>query len=265
MNSQIIYFSHGGGPLPILGDPTHTAMVKFMKDLPNIIDRPEAIIVISAHWEEAVVTVQGQEEPELMYDYYGFPSAAYDIKYPCHGNPKLAIKIADLLKDNGIECLVDNKRPYDHGVYIPLLMMYPSADIPVIQISLKQGLDPLTHLQIGKALRPLLSENVLVIGSGFSYHNMRNFDFAGQNTEDKINDSFQDRLIELCCEERDFNKRYNSFINWEKLPGARYCHPRSEHLMPLLVCVGMTDLLAKKIFDDYIIGKRAIAFLWNNA
>lgn len=262
MNSQVIYFSHGGGPLPVLGDPTHTAMVKFMKDLPNMIDKPEAIIVISAHWEETVVTIQGHEQPELMYDYYGFPSAAYDIKYPCHGHPKLAIRIANLLKDNDIDCFIDDKRPYDHGVYIPLMMMYPSADIPVVQISLKQGLDPLMHLQIGKALSPLLSEKVLIVGSGFSYHNIRNFNFTGQNIEDKINNSFQDKLVELCCDERYLNERYNIFTNWERLPGARYCHPRSEHLIPLLVCVGLTEKVATKAFDDYIIGKRAIAFLW---
>ena len=166
--SQIIYFSHGGGPLPILGDPTHEAMVTFMKDLPTQLRRPEAIVVFSAHWEENTVTIQSGETPGMLYDYYGFPEEAYQITYPCRGNKPLAEKIADLLSQSSIDCRLDPQRPYDHGSYIPLMMMYPEADIPVIQISLHHGLNPVTHLQIGKALRPLLEDNLLFIGSGFS-------------------------------------------------------------------------------------------------
>lgn len=260
---QIVYFSHGGGPLPILEDPTHEKMIEFMKKLPNKIKRPEAIIVFSAHWEEDKVTIQSGETPQIMYDYYGFPKEAYSLKYPCLGNKELANKVSELFDESNIENILDEERPYDHGSYIPLKMMYPDADIPVIQISLCHDLDPLTHLNIGKALRPLLDENILLIGSGFSYHNMYGFDFKGENKEDSLNNKFQDKLIDLCCNEKDYKLVWEGFKNWENFIGARYCHPREEHLLPLLVCVGLCEGLGTKVFDDYILGKRSTAFLWN--
>lgn len=261
-NGQIIYFSHGGGPLPVLDDSSHDNMIQFMKSLPQKIKRPDSIIVISAHWEEDIVTIQSGREPEIMYDYYGFPEPAYDIKYPCKGDRDLALKIAGLFRKNGIEYRVDDNKSYDHGSYIPLKIMYPNADIPVLQISLHNNLDPLTHLNIGHALRPLLEENILIIGSGFSFHNMRQFDFAGKNIKDSLNNEFQDKLIEICCNEKDEEKKWEYLIKWGNIPGARYCHPREEHLLPLLVCVGLSKDVGTKVFDDYILGKRATAFLW---
>ncbi|NTW04981.1 MAG: dioxygenase [Peptococcaceae bacterium] len=262
-NSQIIYFSHGGGPLPILADPSHDKMIGFMKNLPEKIKRPDSIIVFSAHWEENTVTIQSGKEPDIMYDYYGFPEAAYSIKYPCKGDTALALKIAELFRKNNIPHLLDDNRPYDHGSYIPLKMIYPNADIPVLQISLNRTLDPLTHLNIGKALRPLLEDNLLIIGSGFSFHNMRKFDFSGMDIPDSLNDEFQDKLIEICCSEKyEEEKKWENLINWEYIPNARYCHPREEHLLPLLVCAGLAKDLGTKIFDSYILGKRATAFLW---
>lgn len=261
-NGQIIYFSHGGGPLPILGDPTHNKMNQFMKNLSKNIRIPDSIIVISAHWEEEIVTVQSGSTPDIMYDYYGFPDEAYNIEYPCKGNSKLASKIAELFKAFNIKCMLDDNRPYDHGSYIPLKMIYPKADIPVLQISLNHNLNPLTHLKIGKALRSLLNENILIVGSGFSFHNMREYDFKGKNTEDALNNSFQDKLIDICCNEIDEEKRWKELIHWENIPGARYCHPREEHLLPLFVCVGLAKDVGVNVFDDYIIGKRATAFYW---
>jgi 4,5-DOPA dioxygenase extradiol len=261
-NGQIIYFSHGGGPLPILNHPSHEKMIKFMNNLPSIIKRPDAIVVFSAHWEESIVAIQSGSKPELVYDYFGFPAAAYELKYPCNGNRALAARIADLFQGNGIHGRLDHNRPYDHGSYIPLIMMYPDADIPVLQVSLNHNLDPRTHLDMGRALRPLLDENILIIGSGFSFHNMRRFDFAGSNMEDHLNNEFQDRLIEICCGEMDETKKWRHLTGWENMPGARYCHPREEHLLPLLVCAGLAANNASTLFDDYILGKRATAFLW---
>ena len=259
---QLIYFSHGGGPLPILADPTHTKMIHFMQHLPEIIHKPEAIIVLSAHWEENVLSIQNGRQPTLLYDYYGFPAEAYLIEYPCRGNSELAGKAADSLLHAGIQTRLDDDRPYDHGSYIPLKMMYPEADIPVIQISLDHSLDPLIHLNIGKALKPLLSENILIIGSGFSFHNMRAFDFAGRNQQDPHNDAFQNSLIKICCKEENEAEKWRKLVEWENLPWARYGHPREEHLLPLHVCVGASSGKAQLVFDDYILGKRAVAFLW---
>ncbi|VDN48270.1 Dioxygenase [Petrocella atlantisensis] len=261
-NGQVIYFSHGGGPLPLLKDASHDKMIQFMRELPNSIKKPDLIIVFSAHWEEDTVTIQSGMEPEMVYDYYGFPEAAYSIQYPCKGDHDQALKIAEIFKKNGIECRLDNHRPYDHGSYIPLSMMYPKADIPVLQISLHHSLDPLIHLSIGKALRPLLEENVLIIGSGFSFHNMKQFFLEGKNIEDPKNSEFQDKLIEVCCHEKNENKKWEDFINWESFPNARYCHPREEHLLPLLVCIGLSEDTGTKVFDNYILRKRATAFLW---
>ena len=141
-------------------------------------------------------------------------------------------------------------------------MMYPEADIPSLQLSLVAGLDPAEHIAIGKALRDLMHEKILVIGSGFSSHNMRAFSRQGINILDSDNDSFQDWLIDVCTGAMPQSVRQELMINWEDAPSARYCHPREEHLMPLQVCLGMADAPAKKIFDDYILGKRAVAFLW---
>ncbi len=153
--SQIIYFSHGGGPLPILGDPGHKAMIDFMTALPKRLHRPDAIIVISAHWEEQVPTLLGAEHPPMFYDYYGFPEEAYEITYPAQGNPALAQRIVSLLEGKNISARIDPSRGFDHGLFIPLKMMYPAAEIPCIQLSLIRGLDATAHIQPWKSLDPL--------------------------------------------------------------------------------------------------------------
>ena len=260
--ARIVYFSHGGGPLPILGDASHQAMVDFMRQLPARLGKPDAILVISAHWEEHVATVLGAPLPPLFYDYYGFPDQAYEITYPASGSPEMAKRIVELLNGNRIPARVDSQRGFDHGVFIPLKLMYPQADIPVLQLSLLRGLDPAAHTALGKALRELMHENILVVGSGFSFHNMRAFSWQGTNAPDSANDAFQNWLIAVCTGPISQAEREQRLIEWEKAPSARYCHPREEHLLPLHVCVGMADKPAKVIFDDHILGKRGVAFLY---
>ena len=148
----ILYLSHGGGPLPILGDPGHKAMITFMKDLPDQLSRPKNIVVISAHWEEQNPTLLGAAKPPMFYDYYGFPEPAYEIDYPADGNPSLAKRISEELAKSGIVSNIDMHRGFDHGLFIPLNLMYPKADIPAIQLSLQQGLSPKDHIALGKAL-----------------------------------------------------------------------------------------------------------------
>lgn len=260
--AQIVYLSHGGGPLPILGDPGHKEMVSFMKKLPNEIEKPKAIIVISAHWEEAVPTVTASEKPSLLYDYYGFPKEAYEIQYQAPSNISLVNQIQQVFKIKGLPLKIDKNRGLDHGVFIPLLMMYPQADIPVTQISLIRGLDPQKHLQLGKVLSQFTNENILIIGSGFSFHNMRAFDWSGTNISDEANDSFQDWLTDLCTGQYSQQEREEMLKNWAMAPGARYCHPREEHLLPLHVCCAAAKSKGTIIFDNYILGKRAIAIKW---
>ena len=153
---------------------------------------------------------------------------------------------------------------YDHGLFIPLKMMYPEADIPSLQLSLLHNLDPAEHIALGKALRELVTEKIMVIGSGFSFHNQNAFFGQVRGAPDPANEAFQNWLLETCTTDAiSESEREKRLIEWEKAPSARYCHPREEHLLPLHVCLGMAGKPAKVIFDDQILGKRGLAFLWN--
>lgn len=260
--AQVVYFSHGGGPLPLLGDPGHKAMVDFMLGLPSWLRRPEAILVISAHWEERVATLLSAQDPPMLYDYYGFPEQAYEITYPAPGSPELAQAIAGMLRRSGLAAQGDPERGYDHGLFVPLKLMYPDAGIPSLQLSLLRGLNASAHIALGRALRELMRKNILVIGSGFSFHNMRAFSWQGTHAPDPANDAFQDWLIDTCTGTLSQAEREKRLTEWDKAPSARYCHPREEHLLPLHVCLGMAGKPAELVFDDRILGKRAVAFVW---
>jgi aromatic ring-opening dioxygenase catalytic subunit (LigB family) len=255
MKAKIVYFSHGGGPLPLLGDPSHRAMIRFMKQLGNVLPRPKSIVVVSAHWEEEKPTLIASPTPWLLYDYYGFPKEAYEITYPALGNPDLAKSIATLLGD----AVLSETRGFDHGMFIPLSLMYPEASIPTIQLSLLSSLSAADHWNLGEKLRPLLDEDILFIGSGFSFHNIRQF-WKG---DDEQNNAFQNFLIDTCSTDKPIESRKQALIHWENAPYARYCHPREEHLLPLLVCQSLAQGTAELIFDDKILERRAVAFLWS--
>ncbi len=160
---------------------------------------------------------------------------------------------------------IDASRGFDHGLFIPLKMMYPQADIPALQLSLLRGLNPAVHVALGKALRELQTDNILVIGSGFSFHNLhvQMHSYSEEKvSSDPANDAFQDWLIEVNTGPLSQAEREERMIDWEKAPNARYCHPREEHLLPLHVCLGMAGRPAKVIFDDQILGRRCLAFVW---
>ena len=258
---DIIYISHGGGPLPLLGDKSHEKMVKFLETLSKKIKKPEEILVISAHWEEDIPTIYSSEKQDLLFDYYGFPAESYEIKYPTKQNPKLIAVLQESLQKNDIPSRLDTARGLDHGVFIPLMLMYPDGEIPVTQLSLKRGLEPDKHIILGKALKSLFNRNILVIGSGFSFHNLRAFTMSSDEQEDAQNNDFQDWLIHACTQ-TDEEQCFYKLENWTDAPGARYCHPREEHLLPLHVCAGLAGSKAEVIFDDYIAGKRSVAFRW---
>ncbi len=168
-DSAIVYIPHGGGPLPLLGHAGHDAMNAFLKELAAMLPKPEAVVVVSAHWESDPLLVTSHPAPELVYDYYGFPQQAYEIEYPAAGHTELAHKAVALLEKAGIRAEADARRGFDHGVYIPLSLMLPKADLPCIQISLSKSLDAEEHLLMGQALNPLLKENIWLIGSGFFF------------------------------------------------------------------------------------------------
>ena len=263
--SQILYLAHGGGPLPILGDAGHTEMVAFLKDIPTRLGEPSAILMISAHWEETQATITSASQPELIYDYYGFPPESYEIQYPAPGDPQLAQEVFELLQEAGIPARLDEQRGFDHGMFVPLKLMYPEAQIPCVQLSLLKGLDPEKHIALGKALSTLRQKNVLVVGSGMSFHNLRAF-FSPEIIRRHEDEDFDRWLVETCSEqELSPDERQERLIEWEKAPFARLCHPREEHLLPLHVCYGMACAetpAAEVVFNQKIMNKKVTALLW---
>ena len=265
MNNQrrALFLSHGGGPLPLLGDGAHAEMVSCLKEIAETIVRPSAIIVVSAHWEAVNATVTSGESPSLIYDYSGFPPESYEIKYPCPGNPTLASFITKQLGKVGINASSDNARGFDHGLFVPLKIMYPEADIPCVQLSLIKGLDPLAHIELGRALQDLADPSMLLIGSGFSFHNMKAF-FAPETVDSKYaNKSFERWLLDTCSDQSISEaERTKRLINWETAPSARYCHPREEHLLPLQVCYGFAASACTKSYELQILNKESSMYLW---
>jgi len=261
----VLFVPHGGGPMPLLGDENHRVLTEFMRSVGKELPRPKAIVVITAHWEEDIVTVSSSPSPGMLYDYHGFPPEAYQFKYPAPGSPKLAQDIAELLKDKGIESRLDSKRSYDHGTFVPLMLMYPLADIPVVQISLLSNFDPSAHIAVGEALAPLHSQGVLILGSGMSFHNMQAFFKFNQSTRSR-SESFDIWLTETLTDENiSRDEQTTRLTHWQEAPEARFCHPREEHLLPLLVCYGagsVNSAHAVKMFDTFLFNTKISAFSW---
>lgn len=263
-NPAAIFISHGGGPLPVLGDAGHLEMVDHLRNIASTIRKPSAIVVVSAHWEEPVATVTAHPRPPMIYDYYGFPPESYSLEYPAPGDPALAEAIAEALEARGTPARLDRERGFDHGLFIPLLIMYPAADIPCVQLSLLSSLDPAEHIRIGEALAGFAQGNVLVLGSGFSFHNLREL-LGGRNdgTPDPQNRAFEAWLIESCTSPAiDEPQRTQRLVEWASAPGARHCHPREEHLLPLHVCYGVTRRPCAAHAGLTIMGKRCSTCFW---
>lgn len=212
---------------------------------------PRALLVVSAHWEADVPTLMTSPNPPMLYDYYGFPPAAYEIRWPAPGAPWLAARVATLLGQADIPCAVDDQRGFDHGTFVPLGRSFPNADVPTVQLSLKSGLDPKLHLALGRALMPLRDEGVFIIGSGMSYHNMRGFGSAQADADAQAFDAWLQETIALPSEARD-----QRLAAWESAPSARRVHPREEHLLPLMVVAGAAgDDLGSVPYSGKVFGK----------
>ena len=224
----------------MLGDPGHREMIEHLGDIAATIKKPSGIVVISAHWEEKEAKVTAHPQPPIIYDYYGFPAESYSLVYPAPGDPVLAARLVDSLVEADIAARLDQERGFDHGLYIPLLLMYPEADIPCVQLSLLSSLVPEEHIRIGNALSSLARDNILVLGSGFSFHNLKVLLGRNSIAPDPENEAFEAWLVDTCTSQSiGESTRTNRLINWESAPAARYCHPREEHLLPLHVCYGI--------------------------
>jgi aromatic ring-opening dioxygenase catalytic subunit (LigB family) len=236
---QPTYFiNHGGGPCFFL-EPgpmraTWSALETYLRNFAgSLAERPSSVLIVSGHWEKACPTVNAGAAPSLLFDYGGFPDYTYRLTWPAPGAPELATRVRELLGAAGMASAVDDRRGWDHGVFVPMKVMFPAADIPVLQLSMQHGLDPIAHLAIGRTLKPLRSEGVLIVGSGQSYHNMRGF--SGHGRLDPGAEAFDAWLRAAMV---DGATRDQALIHWEQAPGARHAQPHEDHLLPLMVAAG---------------------------
>lgn len=255
-----IYIPHGGGPCFFMdwtmGPPdTWHSMAEHLRTLGREHADPRALLVVSAHWERPVVTVQSGERPELLFDYSGFPPHTYQLTWPAPGAPDVAARVRTLLDAAGIANAEDRQRGFDHGVFVPLKVAYPEPTIPTLQLSLRTGLDAAEHLAIGRALAPLRDEGVLILGSGMSYHDMRGF---GRPASLGLSLQFDAWLDEVCS---DPAVREAALAAWDRAPAGRQCHPREEHLLPLMVAAGAAaGEPGRRLFQDQVMGVQVSAF-----
>lgn len=246
------FVSHGGGPWPFI-DGKKEEYAKTAKEfslLPQRLpSKPEAVLVITGHWEARDFTVSTSAHPPMVYDYFGFPEHTYHLQYPAAGSPSLAARVEELLGNAGIKCQEDADRGFDHGTFVPLGLMYPNADVPIVLLSLKSTYDPIEHIKVGQAIAALRNERILIMGSGLTYHNMRGF---GRAESAAISYAFETYLNDAVSQP-DPKSRNDMLIGWQNAPGARLAHPREDHLLPLMVVAGAAgDDTGHRIFVDHV-------------
>ncbi|WP_248730284.1 class III extradiol ring-cleavage dioxygenase [Vreelandella populi] len=244
-------------------DPANTwsRMEAWLRAVPERLGaRPKAVLVVSGHWEAAEFTVNIQNSPPLLYDYSGFPEHTYELEYPVPGSPELAERVQALLARAGYSTNSERSRGLDHGVFIPMKLIYPGADIPLVQLSLRRGLSAAEHVAAGHALEPLRREGVLIIGTGMSFHNMHRFRFddSALDPDSVCFDEWLAQTVALPPPERE-----QRLLDWALAPGGRAAHPREEHLLPLHVVAGAAgNDLGRQVFQDRVIGSIQSAFIF---
>ncbi|KJZ62132.1 DODA-type extradiol aromatic ring-opening family dioxygenase [Pseudomonas fluorescens] len=226
-----LYISHGSPMLALEPGASGPALARLAAELP----KPKAIVIVSAHWESNELLVSGNPQPETWHDFGGFPQALFDVQYPAPGNPQLAAEVVELLNADGLPARIDAKRPFDHGVWVPLSLMYPQADIPVVQVSLPTRGGPALQTRVGHALASLREHGVLLIGSGSITHNLRELDWhAGTESVEPWAQAFRDWMIEkLAANDEIALHDYR-----QQAPNAVRNHPSDEHLLPLYFARG---------------------------
>lgn len=238
MTMPSLFLSHGAPTLPLTDTPARA----FLSQLGHTLDWPKAILVVSAHWETATPMVNAVQSNETIHDFGGFPRALYDLRYPAPGSPSMAARVARRLHAAGFSCGIDQSRGLDHGAWVPLLLMYPGAEIPVVQLSVQPRLGPEHHLRMGRALAPLREEGVLIIGSGSFTHDLSEFRGQGVNdaTPDWVN-NFADWFDAALT-----GRRTDALLDYRlQAPFAAKNHPTEEHLLPLYVALGAAGEVAR--------------------
>lgn len=233
MNLQTLpglYISHGSPMLALNPEQVGPALERLGANLP----RPEAIIVMSAHWESNALEVSTSIRPETWHDFRGFPEALYEIRYPAPGQPELAEKVLTLLAEAGLTATANNSRPRDHGVWMPLLHMYPEADIPVVEISLPMSMTSDDIFKIGQTLAVLREQQILLIGSGSITHNLRELSRnGGENPVPEWASTFRNYVVNKLSH-RDFD----AVLDWNNIPHVARNHPTLEHFAPIFFAMG---------------------------
>lgn len=263
MPFSTLFVPHGGGPLPLLEHVPHQSLIRFLQAVPQQLIQPDVIVVVTAHWEAAPVEISTAAMPSMLFDYYGFPAESYELSYPAPGAPELGHSLVTALNEQGLPARENAERGYDHGTFVPLMLMFPNADIPVLQVSLNANLDAAEHVRYGKALGSVLPENTLVLGSGLSFHNLKsqfaNMDNAHSASEESRQfDTWLAQSLTLPADDA-----LERLENWTQAPHARYCHPREEHLLPLHVCAGVAAARGQtieRLYSDVLMGHLVSAF-----
>jgi len=261
-----LFIPHGGGPCFFMdwSPPDEWDRHRqYLRDLPATLpERTKALLVISGHWEEPTFTVQSNAAPPLLFDYGGFPPHTYELTWPAPGDPALSDRVHDLIRDAGLPVAKDTTRGFDHGVFVPLKVAFPDADIPCVQLSLASDLDPERHIALGRALAPLRDEGVLIIGSGNTYHNMGVMmqSMSGGPKSDTAGTEFDVWLTDAVTNP-DPDERNRRLARWSEAPGGRNAHPREEHLIPLHVVAGAAGSdIGHKTLEDQVLGALESAF-----
>jgi aromatic ring-opening dioxygenase catalytic subunit (LigB family) len=257
-----IFLPHGGGPCFFMDwtwGPADTwkATQRFLEGLAGtLLEAPRAIVVVSGHWEEPAFIASAAAQPALIFDYSGFPEHTYRLTWPAPGEPELAARIAGLLGQAGLPAALSADRGFDHGVFVPLKVAFPEAQIPVVSLSLAGSLDPALHLAAGRALAPLRDEGVLIVASGMSFHNLRGYFRPETPERARAFDAWLTHAVEKPAHGRDA-----LLMAWRNAPFAAYAHPREEHLIPLLVAAGAGgEAPGKRVFGDEPMGAAISAY-----
>ena len=252
LRQPALFLPHGGGPCFFMdwtwgpADTWH-ATQRFLEGLAASLPAPpKALLVVSGHWEEPAFTASAASAPQLIYDYSGFPEHTYRLTWPAPGDPALATRVVGLVKAAGLPAATSPTRGYDHGVFVPLKVAFPQAQIPVVTLSLADSLDPAQHLAAGRALAPLRDEGVLIIGSGMSFHNLRGYLRPETPARARAFDDWLTAAVTSPASERNA-----ALTHWREAPFGTYAHPREEHLIPLRVVAGAgEEAPGTRIFHD---------------
>jgi 4,5-DOPA dioxygenase extradiol len=241
-----LFLSHGSPMHAINAGKAGDVWAALARQLP----KPKAIVMVTAHWESNLPMLSGNAKPSMIYDFGGFPQELYKIVYPAPGAPDVAARAQELLKAAGITAGIDGCRGMDHGTWVPLLKMYPDANVPVVQLSVQTAMSPRHHFEVGRALAPLAKEGVLIVGSGHLTHNLRDWMMSrGQIAKAPYAVQFQDWVYQhLASHDVDALTRYRS-----DAPEAARAHPTEEHFLPLFVALGAAgnDAKVERVFDGF--------------